>query len=106
MAADVVLLGFPALSITNSRPHGLPLRNPTSQSMSHPWLPVAGGIWDTKHLVKCLPEVANCLESTSLGPLYEALGTADALQPEVRRTRKIEALKSRNFCSKSMQLRC
>lgn len=34
-------------------------------------------------MVKCLPEVSNCLESTSLGPLYEALGTADALQPEV-----------------------
>lgn len=43
----------------------------------------AGGIWDTKHLVKCLPEVSNRLESTSLGPLYEALGTSHGLQPQV-----------------------
>ena len=38
-------------------------------------------------MVKCLPEVSTRLESTSLGPLYEAVGTADALQPEVRHNR-------------------
>ena len=45
-----------------------------------------GGIWDTKHLIRCLPEVARCLDSTSLGPLYEALGHAGTPQPEVRRS--------------------
>ena len=44
----------------------------------------AGGIWDTKLLVKCLPEVSSQLESTSLGPLYEALGGADEPQAEVQ----------------------
>ena len=33
--------------------------------------------------MKCLPEVASQLESTSLGPLYEALGGADEPQAEV-----------------------
>ena len=45
-----------------------------------------GGIWDTKHLIRCLPEVARCLDSTSLGPLYEALGHAGTPQPEVRQS--------------------
>ena len=43
----------------------------------------AGGVWDTKHLVKCLPQVTACLESTSLGPLYEAMGHVGVPQAEV-----------------------
>lgn len=33
----------------------------------------SGGLWDTKHLVRQLPESFPRLPSTSLGPLYEAL---------------------------------
>ena len=37
----------------------------------------AGGLWDTKHLVRQLPESFPRLPSTSLGPLYEALVEGD-----------------------------
>ncbi|CAK0787612.1 hypothetical protein CVIRNUC_010834 [Coccomyxa viridis] len=71
----------------------LPEQWPAFKHLVKKWFP--GGIWDTKLLVKCLPEVASQLESTSLGPLYEALGGADEPQAEVLRylaTRKAEQL--------------
>ena len=78
----------PSLRLKNDSwpAHCPPLKRshiPTAHSRLIGFCASAGGIWDTKHLVKCLPEVSTHLESTSLGPLYEAMGTADALQPEV-----------------------
>ena len=42
-----------------------------------------GGLWDTKYLIKQLPELFQALPSTSLQPLYHSLNPGGTPEPQV-----------------------
>ncbi|BDA49408.1 Poly(A)-specific ribonuclease PARN [Coccomyxa sp. Obi] len=60
----------------------LPAEWPSFKRLVQAWFP--GGIWDTKYLIKQLPELFQALPSTSLQPLYQALNPGGPPEPQVR----------------------